>query len=554
MTEEIDLAGEQFGDQDEEKENNNDVNLIIPNRSSSRAPSRAKSRGSIGDQRKTISRAASSQASRPGSRLSEKDEVEEKKRAASQQTFVSDASAGWDTDLEVEEVRESYDASGRTTYIEACRINGVIPVSYVLRHITDAELTMKHHGLGPAGAKALAIALVSNTTISKLNLGDNWLDASGGEAIGDMLKENCYITDLDLSENRLGNQGARALCDMLLNNATLTHVTLSGNGFEDKSAESFAEVILGNSKLEYLNLSHNEFSESAGLILGPAIAENINIKHIDLSWNHIRRKGALALAKGIMNNIGLKKVDLSWNGFGNEGAQAIGEALKLNSSLEELDITNNRIPAEGAILISKGLAVNESLKVLKIGKNPMQTAGCYGIVKACKDNANTAIESIEFLNIQVNKDFDELFKELKELRPDMKVKHGGMQEEVKPKARLNPMVKLYRYIQKNNLRFMDFFNKVDKDGSMSVTYDEFEEGLKEIGIDLNQEEIAWLINEFDRDGDGDINYSLHCCFENLKIDAKHKNEPTHFDLIPFTISFVLLVDFLVFEWNISYKT
>ena len=67
---------------------------------------------------------------------------------------------------------------------------------------------------------------------------------------------------------------------------------------------------------------------------------------------------------------------------------------------------------------------------------------------------------------------------MKEVRPSLKITHGGMQVEVKPKKRINPMVKLQRFIQKNNLRLVDFFNKFDKDGSMSVTYDEFEEGLK----------------------------------------------------------------------------
>lgn len=46
------------------------------------------------------------------------------------------------------------------------------------------------------------------------------------------------------------------------------------------------------------------------------------------------------------------------------------------------------------------------------------------------------------------------------------------------------MVKLTNYIEKNNLRLVDFFNKFDKDGSMSVTYAEFQQGI-EVGIALN---------------------------------------------------------------------
>lgn len=494
---------------------NNDKNA---SKSGSRAPSRAKSRGSIGDQRKTISRPGSHlMASRPDSIVSgllKPDDIDDD-RPGTEHTFASETTAGWDTDLEIDatvlalrrKVREDYDATGRTTYKEACRLNGVIPVSYFLRHIADTELVMKHHGLGPAGSKAISIALVTNTTICKLNLSDNWLSAEGGIAIADMLRENCYITDLDLSDNKLNNSGARAVCDMLQQNNTITHLTLAGNGFEDKSAEYFAEVILNNNKLDYLNISHNDFSEVAGETLGPAIAENITMKHLDVSWNHIRRRGALALAKGVMNNIGLRKLDLSWNGFGNEGASALGEALKFNSSLEELDITNNRMSAEGAVLLGKGVVVNESLKTLRMGKNPMQTAGAFGILKAVKENPNSAIEELDFNTIQVNKDFDDLFKEAKETKPNLKVKHGGSMEEVKPKKQLNPMVKLQRFIQKNNLRLVDFFNDFDTDGSMSVTYDEFTIGLKNSGIDLSDDEINYLISQLDSDGDGEINYS-----------------------------------------------
>jgi len=40
----------------------------------------------------------------------------------------------------------------------------------------------------------MAISLVTNTSILKLNLRDNWMEGIGGAAIADMLKENCYIT------------------------------------------------------------------------------------------------------------------------------------------------------------------------------------------------------------------------------------------------------------------------------------------------------------------------------------------------------------------------
>lgn len=48
---------------------------------------------------------------------------------------------------------------------------------------------------------------------------------------------------------------------------------------------------------------------------------------------------------------------------------------------------------------------------------------------------------------------------------------------LKPKARIHPIIKLRNYIEKTHLKLIDFFNKFDKDGSMSVTQQEFKEGI-----------------------------------------------------------------------------
>lgn len=45
-------------------------------------------------------------------------------------------------------------------YLQACRLAGVVPVSYFIRNRHAPSMTLSHHGLGPLGCKALAIALV----------------------------------------------------------------------------------------------------------------------------------------------------------------------------------------------------------------------------------------------------------------------------------------------------------------------------------------------------------------------------------------------------------
>ncbi|XP_021370372.1 leucine-rich repeat-containing protein 74A-like isoform X2 [Mizuhopecten yessoensis] len=401
----------------------------------------------------------------------------------------------------------SYDRTGRTAYIEGCKKMGVVPASYFLRHMHDTNLSMKHHGLGSMGMKPIAMSLMTNTQIVKLDLSDNWLGHHGGLAVCEMLKENCFITFLDLSDNKFGTRMAEHLGKILNSNSTLTHVVLAGNDFDDTAAVSFADVIMNTTKIEHLNLSRNVFGELGGMLLGPAIAENSSLKELDLSWNSLRRKGAIAVAQGIKHNIYMKKISLSWNGFGLDGSVAICDALKNNQTLEEIDLTNNRITAEGAVIIGKGLSVNETLVSIKMGKNPMQSAGCYGICAAILRNPNSIMKELDFSDILVNNDFNDIYKQVQEQCPELKLKHGGMEPPKKPKKPVHPMVKLANYIQKNNLRLVDFFNKFDKDGSMSVTYEEFQQGIEETGIKLSSDEVSQLLLELDSDGDGEINYS-----------------------------------------------
>jgi predicted nucleic acid-binding Zn finger protein len=195
----------------------------------------------------------------------------------------------------------------------------------------------------------------------------------------------------------------------------------------------------------------------------------------------------------------MSSINLSWNGIGNDGAKALGDALKLNAALEVLDITNNRIMTEGSVYLGKGLAVNESLKTLKVtlfyydfheyvinteymnmqmGRNPMQSAGCYAVCAALLRNPNTAVNSIDFSDIMVNSDFLDILKKVQEQTPSLKVRTGGDVAPLRPKAKLHPMMKLKNYIEKNNMRLVDFFNTLDKDRSMGVTRQEFAQGLE----------------------------------------------------------------------------
>lgn len=428
--------------------------------------------------------------------------------SANREKLVIEDDDDWDTDLECEETKEDYDVTGRTTYIQACKMNGVIPVSYFVRNLQNAQVDMKHHGIGTSGTKSIAIALVTNTYVVSLNLADNSIGPEGAGYMAEMLKENCYISELDLSENQLGIEGAKSILEILLTNATVTSLTLQANEFDDKAAGILAEAIKETTVLKYLNLSKNLFGETGGQLLGTAIASNVGLVHLDLGWNHLRRKGAHSIANALKENTYLKILNLSWNGFGDDGSYAVSEALKVNTTLEELDLTNNRISCTGATCLAKALAVNSTLKTLKIGKNPMQSAGAKALLLALKNNSESSQKELELLDITVHQEFFAILKDVQATRPNIKISHGGSGGTAeKPKERLGPMKILKNYIEDNQMRLYDFFCMMDKDKSKSLSIEEFVKGLKETGINMNNSELLKLVQSLDIDNDGEVNYS-----------------------------------------------
>ncbi|XP_017945538.1 leucine-rich repeat-containing protein 74B isoform X2 [Xenopus tropicalis] len=346
----------------------------------------------------------------------------------------------WDTELEVEEIKEQYDPTGKAKYLSACQFYGVIPVSYFLRHLQDPELVMRHHGLGPQATKALAVTLVTNTRIVTLDLSDNWLGGEGAAAIAEMLKENCYIS---------------------------------------------------------------------GETLGTAIAENTGMLELNLSWNNFRGKGAAAIARGLGANIFLKAIDLSYNGFGNDGAAALGEALKVNNVLEDINISNNRISVQGAVRFAMCLKANKTLRILKISRNPMQSEGCFAILKAIQANSESAMECLDFSDILVNKEFDDLYNTMKAALPNLSVKHGGNPDMFKKQVpKLDPMKKVIQYIKEHNLQVDELSKVPEEDKSLPMTYEEFQKNLTGAGIVLPHNDLQQLIDFLDTNKSNMIDFSV----------------------------------------------
>ncbi|XP_052276174.1 leucine-rich repeat-containing protein 74B-like isoform X1 [Dreissena polymorpha] len=430
-------------------------------------------------------------------------DIEQEYRQVTIETVEADED--WDTDLEIEdevmkEVR-NHDPTGRSYYEKVCSRMGLVPVSYLKRHITDHEITMRFHGLGASAAKAIALVLRDNITLEKLNLQGNWIEGEGGLAMARMLEENDYITELVLSDNRLGSVGAECMCKMLSVNAGLRVLDLSGNNFQDKDAVIFADCLTEHAKyLKELHLSRNQFGTEAGEILGPAISSNDILEVLDLSWNHIRGKGAIAVAKGIGENVRLKSCNISWNGFGPEGGAAVGEAMASNSSLLELDVSGNRLNAETAVKMSRLISSNDTIRVLRMGNNLLTTSGAIVLATSINNAQSSELEELDITDVPVEFEFLRIFEDIKMKRPNFKLTHGPIissgntkddlnKPAVHPHKRKEPVLILDQHIVVNDMRLLDILKRYDPDGGYTVSPEDFVRAVEDLAVPFNKPKL-----------------------------------------------------------------
>uniref|UniRef100_A0A8C9PJT0 Uncharacterized protein n=1 Tax=Spermophilus dauricus TaxID=99837 RepID=A0A8C9PJT0_SPEDA len=87
---------------------------------------------------------------------------------------------------------------------------------------------------------------------------------------------------------------------------------------------------------------------------------------------------------------------------------------------------NNRISAMGARHLGLGLRVNQTLRILVVSRNPMQTEGCSHLLKSVRDNPASALELLDFSDMQVNREFDDLDSSVKvEILSGLCIKTGA---------------------------------------------------------------------------------------------------------------------------------
>jgi Ran GTPase-activating protein (RanGAP) involved in mRNA processing and transport len=228
-------------------------------------------------------------------------------------------------------------------------------VAALARHTTLAQLRLARTGMSAAGVGELAVALGRNKIIAASGDRERYLRLEGNEAIG--------------------VRGARHLAAALETNTTLESLVLVDACITSKGAISLARALSINTSLVKLHLGGNQIGVGGARQLATALGGNCAMQSIVLYANNLGDDGAWHLACALQDNKNLTQLAVGGNGIGNKGAGFLAQALTINSTLFFLDLCRNDISDKGATKLATMLPSNRALLELCLNSNRISSLG-----------------------------------------------------------------------------------------------------------------------------------------------------------------------------------
>lgn len=194
------------------------------------------------------------------------------------------------------------------------------------------EFRLHNNGLGPDGAKKLALSL------------EQGYKNSGGK-----LTLRVFVC----GRNRLEYEGARTISNVLKMMGSLEEIQMPQNGIRPNGIEFIAEACASNPNLRTINFNDNTFRPSGGELMAKALSGLNNLEYINFGDCLLRSKGALAIARSLAHAQNIKEIILSFNEIALDQGLEIAKVLSRKKTLQLLDLNGNKFGEEGKLDLIK---------------------------------------------------------------------------------------------------------------------------------------------------------------------------------------------------------
>mmetsp|Transcript_24343 Transcript_24343/g.36784 ORF Transcript_24343/g.36784 Transcript_24343/m.36784 type:complete len:504 (-) Transcript_24343:85-1596(-) len=232
-------------------------------------------------------------------------------------------------------------------------------------HLT--QLNLSFNPLGDEMIQRIASNIIPHLCLQDLQVIGCGITDIGAKALAKAIRSSTSLTKLSLSDNLINDDGVAALCNSIIVTNTVSELEIGYNSYGADGFAAIAETLLRSpiSKL----YTHGQILSSPQSSLPGVFPEML--------W------------KAIEHTKSLKELNLSCNHIGNIGAASIAQILQINTSIQILYISNTRIGDAGMALIAQALKDSKTqLRQIKLAFNSFHDDGLLHIAKALEGEAS----------------------------------------------------------------------------------------------------------------------------------------------------------------------
>jgi Ran GTPase-activating protein (RanGAP) involved in mRNA processing and transport len=282
--------------------------------------------------------------------------------------------------------------------VGAANLKDVLMTSHSLR-----SLNLDDNMIGADGAAEIGLGLCQNRSIHSLSMNRNDIGDGGGVK---MLLSSRTLVTLSLDGNDIGDNGASEIALGLMNNSILRRLDLNSNNIGVEGAKYLFSTC---GFLETLSVNDNSLGPYEALVIAHCIGScHCSLKSIYLKNNNIGDKGASFLAAVAMYY--LEDLYLDGNNIGPEGAGEIARALRSNKTLQTLHLSSNQLGNESIILsMAPCLEVNETLREICLDGNGIGEDGAARLIEVIRLHNHT-IRDVSISGNEVTTDTEDMLR------------------------------------------------------------------------------------------------------------------------------------------------
>lgn len=427
-------------------------------------------------------------------------------------------------------------------------------------------INVSDNRLSDHALNALLLALENKPNLTRLDISENEIGSKSAKSLRNYIASSlCTIKMLTLNNADVDDQECTLFMIAFEKNKSVEHLYLRSNRIGQ--VVSTKAKLKGSSSADKSSASSSASGPlpTGGESIGAMLNVNLNITTLDLSWNLLKFASASPIGNALQLNYNLKELTLSYNACGDQGAMVFGQTIRINTALEKLNLSYNSIGAKGAMVIAGGLAANKGLRELVLDGNSigmesgraLMHASCTrpgGVNTIChlslfECNLTRSVGAAQMKGKQqVGGDSGKATKEMTLFNPAdptgnyvldlsdpyenmiahellriatfkaeyrfFKLEHslsavGSKAASTKIELSRRPRKKAItldnrELVLKNQSPVALLFAQIDKDQSGSVDSQELIQALRQYGLNISEERMANLLDEYDYDHNGSL--------------------------------------------------